>query len=115
MASSLPVSDGHMSEDRLEAGGTEEDEHLQRPLRRGRWTPKAESCASVCSSAANALAPPRPATRAARISATARSGVIVWKKDGLSVATRMVLLAIWASGETSESVRATTRTPRSAA
>ena len=39
--------------------------------RRGRCTPNAESCASVCSSAASALLPPRPATRAARISATA--------------------------------------------
>ena len=45
--------------------------------RRGRWTPNAESCASVCSSAASALLPPRPATSAARISATASSGVMV--------------------------------------
>ena len=83
--------------------------------RRGRWTPNAASCASVCSSAASALSPPRPATRAARISATASSGVMVWKKDGLSVATRIVATAIWASGETSESVSATTGTPWAAA
>ena len=50
---------------------------LSRAPRRGRWTPNAESCASVCSSAASALLPPRPATRAARISATASSGVMV--------------------------------------
>ena len=40
---------------------------------------------------------------------------MVWKKDGLSVATRMVLAAIWASGETSQSVSATTGTPLAAA
>src|SRR5216684_4828808 len=83
--------------------------------RRGRCTPNAESCASVCSSAASALLPPRPATRAARISATASSGVMVWKKDGLSVATRIAAPATRASGETSESVNATTGTPRAAA
>ena len=41
--------------------------------------------------------------------------VMVWKNDGLSVATRMVAAAIWASGETCESVSATTGTPRPAA
>ena len=40
---------------------------------------------------------------------------MVWKKDGLSVATRIVATAICASGETSESVSATTGTPWPAA
>src|SRR5262249_59681442 len=88
---------------------------LSRELRRGRCTPKAESCASACSSAASALLPPRPATSDARISATASKGVMVWKKEGLSVATRIAAAAMRASGETSESVSATTGTPRPAA
>ena len=70
--------------------------------RRGKWTPKAASCASVRVSASSAFWPERPATRAARISATASSGVMVWKKDGLSVATGMIDTAICARGETSE-------------
>ena len=70
--------------------------------RRGRWTPNAESCASVRPSAASALCAAsarRPVPPGSRRRPAAAS--CVWKKDGLSVATRIVAEASWASGETS--------------
>src|SRR3546814_3616731 len=49
------------------------------------------------------------------ISATTKAGDMLWRNEGLSVGTTMVLAASFARGERTLSVMATTGTPRACA
>src|SRR5690606_25424048 len=74
----------------------------------GEKVAKASSCASELRIAPSALSPARAASRAIRVSARAKAGVMAWKKDGVVVRTSRQTAASRPIGDSLLSVSATT-------